>query len=112
MITTDCLGTGIWVKEAGTNEPVTTSTLFEAQSISKAVAATATLALVNSGRLSLDDSPNVYLKSWKLPYNEYQAHEKVTYAQNSQPQLGAECWWLLQGIDPVSAANSLADPER
>ena len=52
--------------------------MFEAQSISKAVAATATLVLVNSGRLSLDESPNAYLTSWKLPYNEYQAHEKVT----------------------------------
>ncbi len=69
---------GFGVREAGTNEPVTTSTLFEAQSISKAVAATATLGLVNSGRLSLDESPNAYLKSWKLPYNEYQAHERVT----------------------------------
>jgi len=69
---------GFGVREAGTNQAVTTSTLFEAQSISKAVAATATLVLVNSGRLSLDESPNTYLKSWKLPYNEFQAHEKVT----------------------------------
>ena len=69
---------GFGVKEAGRTDPVTTSTLFQAQSISKAVTATATLVLVNSGRLSLDKSPNVYLKSWKLPYNEYQAHEKVT----------------------------------
>jgi CubicO group peptidase (beta-lactamase class C family) len=69
---------GFGLREAGTNEPVTTSTLFEAQSISKAVAATATLVLVNSGRLSLDESPNAYLKSWKLPFNEYQAHENVT----------------------------------
>jgi Beta-lactamase/BlaR1 peptidase M56 len=69
---------GFGIKEAGKTEPVTTSTLFEAQSISKAVTATAALVLVNSGRLSLEESPNVYLKSWKLPYNEYQAHEKVT----------------------------------
>ena len=69
---------GFGVKQAGTNDPVTTSTLFEGQSISKAVTATATLVLVNSGRLSLEESPNVYLKSWKLPYDEYQAHEKVT----------------------------------
>ncbi len=69
---------GFGVKEAGTTDRVTTSTLFEAQSISKAVTATATLVLVNSGRLSLEESPNVYLKSWKLPYNEYQAQEKVT----------------------------------
>jgi len=69
---------GFGVKETGTNDPVTTSTLFEAQSISKAVTATATLVLVNSGRLSLEESPNFYLRSWKLPYNEYQAHEQVT----------------------------------
>ena len=69
---------GFGVKQAGTADPVSTSTLFEAQSISKAVTATATLVLVNSGRLSLDKSPNDYLKSWKLPYNEYQAQEKVT----------------------------------
>jgi CubicO group peptidase (beta-lactamase class C family) len=69
---------GFGDKEAGTTDPVTTSTLFQAQSISKAVTATATLVLVNSRRLSLDESPNVYLKSWKLPYNDYQAREKVT----------------------------------
>jgi CubicO group peptidase (beta-lactamase class C family) len=69
---------GFGVKQAGTTDLVSTSTLFQAQSISKAVTATATLVLVNSGRLSLDQSPNAYLKSWKLPYNEYQAHEKVT----------------------------------
>ncbi len=69
---------GFGVKQAGTADPVSTSTLFEAQSISKAVTATATLVLVNSGRLSLDKSPNDYLKSWKLAYNEYQAQEEVT----------------------------------
>jgi CubicO group peptidase (beta-lactamase class C family) len=69
---------GFGVKEAGRTDPVTTSTLFQAQSISKAVTATATLVLVNSERLSLDKSPNVYLKSWMLPYNEYQARENVT----------------------------------
>jgi CubicO group peptidase (beta-lactamase class C family) len=69
---------GFGVKQAGTADPVIPSTLFEAQSISKAVTATATLVLVSSGRLSLEESPNDYLKSWKLPYNEYQAQEKVT----------------------------------
>jgi CubicO group peptidase (beta-lactamase class C family) len=69
---------GFGVRDAGIHDSVTTSTLFQAQSISKAVAATATLVLVNSGRLSLAESPNAYLKSWKLPYNVYQAHEKVT----------------------------------
>src|SRR5947209_2901257 len=40
------------VKESGNNDPVSTSTLFQAQSISKAVSATAILRLAESGRLS------------------------------------------------------------
>jgi CubicO group peptidase (beta-lactamase class C family) len=69
---------GYGIKQAGTTDPVTPSTLFEAQSISKAVTATAALVLVSSGRLSLDEPANVYLKSWKVPNNEYQRQEKVT----------------------------------
>src|SRR5260370_8507201 len=69
---------GFGGKQAGTADPVSTSTLFEAQSISKAVTAKATLVLVNSGRLSLDKSPKDYLKSWMLAYNEYQAQEEAT----------------------------------
>jgi CubicO group peptidase (beta-lactamase class C family) len=69
---------GFGVKEAGTSDAVTTSTLFQAQSISKSVAATATLVLADRGRLSLDEDINTYLKSWKVPANEFQAHEKVT----------------------------------
>ncbi len=66
------------VKEAGSTAPVTTSTLFEAQSISKAVTATAVLRLTSLGQLDLDQSPNSYLKSWKIPYNELQAQQPVT----------------------------------
>jgi CubicO group peptidase (beta-lactamase class C family) len=69
---------GFGVKEVGTADSVTTSTLFEAQSISKAVSATAALVLADAGRLSLDENPNTYLKFWKLPDNELQAQEKVT----------------------------------
>jgi len=69
---------GFGVKEADKTDPVTTSTLFEAQSISKAITATAALALVSSGHLSLDTPVNTYLKPWKIPDNEYQTTEKVT----------------------------------
>src|SRR5258708_40103912 len=44
---------GFGVKQAGAADPVTTSTLLEAQSISNALTATATLVLVNSGPLAL-----------------------------------------------------------
>src|ERR1041385_6147697 len=66
------------VKEAGTADSVTSQTLFQAASISKPVAATAMLRLVEQGKLSLDENVNDYLKSWKLPVNKYTAREKVT----------------------------------
>jgi len=47
--------------------PVTAETLFQAGSISKAVAAMAALHLVEQGRLSLDSDVNQALTSWKIP---------------------------------------------
>lgn len=58
--------------------PVTPSTLFQAASMSKALAATATLRLVEQGRLGLDDDVNSRLKTWKVPPSPYTAEQKVT----------------------------------
>jgi CubicO group peptidase (beta-lactamase class C family) len=69
---------GFGVKEAGGSDSITPTTVFEAGSISKPVAATATLRLVEQGKLSLDEPVNTYLKSWKLPDNKFTAKEKVT----------------------------------
>jgi CubicO group peptidase (beta-lactamase class C family) len=69
---------GFGVKEAGGNDPVTPATLFQAASISKPVAALATLRLVQEGKLSLDANVNDSLKSWKVPDNELTQKEKVT----------------------------------
>jgi CubicO group peptidase (beta-lactamase class C family) len=62
----------------GTNAPVTTKTLFQAGSISKPVAATGALYLVEHGQLSLDEAVNVKLKTWKVPENEFTKEQKVT----------------------------------
>jgi CubicO group peptidase (beta-lactamase class C family) len=72
-----------WAKAYGTTElggktPVTTKTLFQAGSISKPVAATGMLALVQAGKLSLDEDVNVRLKTWKVPENEFTKEQKVT----------------------------------
>ena len=69
---------GFGVKEAGKSDPVTPTTLFQAASISKPVAATAMLRLVEGGTLSLDTNVNKYLTSWKVPDNKFTATEKVT----------------------------------
>ncbi|UWX04210.1 beta-lactamase family protein [Pseudoxanthomonas sp. NC8] len=55
------------VRDASTCAPVTTSTQFQAGSISKTIAAAAALRLVESGKLSLDADINSELKQWQLP---------------------------------------------
>jgi CubicO group peptidase (beta-lactamase class C family) len=57
---------------------VTPDTLFQAASISKPIFALAVLHLVDQGKLNLDTNVNDYLKSWKLPDNEFTAKDKVT----------------------------------
>lgn len=58
--------------------PVTPSTLFQAGSISKSVAAVGALHLTEEGKLSLDTDVNTKLKTWKVPENEFTKDRKVT----------------------------------
>ncbi|MDX2030736.1 MAG: serine hydrolase [Blastocatellia bacterium] len=69
---------GYGVIEAGAAAPVTTETRFQAASISKPVAAMAALALVERGKLALDEDVNRKLVSWKIPEAEATKAEKVT----------------------------------
>ena len=69
---------GFGVKEAGKSDSVTPATLFQAASISKPVAATAMLRLVERDTLNLDTNVNRYLTSWKVPDNKFTTTEKVT----------------------------------
>jgi len=69
---------GYGVTEAGSSTPVTVHTLFQAGSISKPVAATGTMSLVEHGKLSLDENVNVKLRSWQLPDNDLTKEQKVT----------------------------------
>ncbi|HET9217160.1 MAG TPA: serine hydrolase domain-containing protein [Terriglobia bacterium] len=57
---------------------VTPDTLFQAASISKPVSALAVLRLVESGKLNLDTDVNQYLKTWKVPENQFTSRAKVT----------------------------------
>lgn len=57
---------------------VTPDTLFQAASMSKAVAAAGALRLVEQGRLDLDGDVNARLKAWQVPASPYTAVEKVT----------------------------------
>jgi CubicO group peptidase (beta-lactamase class C family) len=69
---------GYGLAEAGGGARVTPETLFQAASISKAVAAMAALRLVERGVLDLDADVNEALRSWQVPGNEHTGQHKVT----------------------------------
>jgi CubicO group peptidase (beta-lactamase class C family) len=69
-------GYGIANSENGSE--VGTTTLFQAASISKPLAALAILKLVENGILDLDEDVNTYLKDWKIPENNFTKEQKVT----------------------------------
>jgi len=69
---------GYGVTVADSKAPVTPKTLFQAGSISKPVAATAALYMVEQGKLALDENVSDKLKTWKVPENEFTQTEKVT----------------------------------
>jgi CubicO group peptidase (beta-lactamase class C family) len=57
---------------------VTPETLFQAGSISKPVAASGALHLLQENRVSLDADVNTLLRTWKVPENEFTKEKKVT----------------------------------
>lgn len=71
-----------WVRSFGAlsmgGAPVTPDTLFQASSISKPMAATAALHLVQQGKLSLDADVNTSIVHWKLPASD-KAEGKTRY---------------------------------
>jgi CubicO group peptidase (beta-lactamase class C family) len=69
---------GYGVADSRSHRAVTAETLFQAASISKPLTALGVLALVQSGKLNLDRDVNQYLKSWKVPENQFTQTHKVT----------------------------------
>ena len=69
---------GFGLKQTGTGDSVTATTIFQAGSVSKPTFALGVMRLVQDGRLDLDENVNVKLTSWKVPDNKFTATEKVT----------------------------------
>ncbi len=69
---------GFGYLKAGSPEKVTEKSIFETGSVSKFVTALITLHFVEEGLLDLDSDVNRFLKSWKVPDNEFTKNKKVT----------------------------------
>lgn len=72
-----------WVRSYGeadiaAGRKATAQTLFQAGSISKPVAATAAMSMVQDGELKLDQPVNAQLTAWKIPDNDFTAKAPVT----------------------------------
>ncbi|WP_048507238.1 serine hydrolase domain-containing protein [Chryseobacterium angstadtii] len=74
----------IWSKTYGFSDvesktPVNSKTLFQAASMSKPVSIYAALTEVEAGKINPDADINSYLKSWKIPENEFTKQKKVSF---------------------------------
>ncbi len=111
---------GYGVRQIGSREPVTTETLFQAGSISKAITAIAALRLVEAGKLNLDEDVNRKLASWKFPESEFTKEKKVTLRRLLSHSAGVnvssftgylsgeQVPTLVQVLDGIKPANSPA----
>ena len=65
------LARGFVKADQASGRPVTGDTVFQAQSITKTLTALATVKLLASRDIALDEPVNRYLKGWTIPENEY-----------------------------------------
>ncbi|HMV51582.1 MAG TPA: serine hydrolase [Blastocatellia bacterium] len=105
---------GYGVTEAGGTTPVKPETMFQAASISKPVAAMGMLALVEQGKLSLDEDVNAKLKSWKVPDNEFTKEQKVTLRRLASHSAGLTVHGFrgYAADEPVPTAVQLLDGQK
>ena len=70
---------GFGVADLASGRPVTADTLFQAQSITKTLTALASVKLLASRGITLDEPVNRYLKDWAIPENSYTARVPVSF---------------------------------
>ena len=79
---------GYGVIRAGSPDPVTPGTMFEAASTTKLVTAAIALRLVEQRKLALDEDISDRLKSWKIPPSDLTRTQKITLRRLLTHQAG------------------------
>lgn len=69
---------GYGIANTNNGAKVGTTTLFQAASISKPLAALAVLKMMEAGLVDLDEDVSLYLKDWKIPVSKFTQEKKVT----------------------------------
>jgi CubicO group peptidase (beta-lactamase class C family) len=95
------------VKSARTGEAATADTLFQAASISKPVAAMASLRAVQDGRFTLDQDINTILKSWHLSPRPSSHGEIVTPRMLMSHTSGTDDGFGFPGYNPEAPRPSI-----
>ncbi|HEX6163555.1 MAG TPA: serine hydrolase domain-containing protein [Vicinamibacterales bacterium] len=95
------------VKNAKSGEPVLVDSLFQAASISKPVAAMASLRAIQDGRFRLDQDINTILKSWRLPARDGVKGEIVTPRMLMSHTSGTDDGFGFPGYAPGAAVPTL-----
>lgn len=88
--------------------PATTTTLFQAGSVSKALSAMAALRLVEQGKLSLDGDVNRQLVSWKIPQNEFTRTTAISLRMLLNHSAGTTVHGFM-GYSPQQALPTLVE---
>ncbi|WP_350288429.1 serine hydrolase domain-containing protein [uncultured Croceitalea sp.] len=99
---------GYGMADSVENREVTPTTLFQAASISKPIAATRAHQLAEHGLIHIDSNVNKYLSSWKLPDNVFTENEKVTLRRMLNHSAGLTVWGF-PGYRPEDTIPSIPE---